>query len=217
MCYKDVLNNSDQSVDFDCETDLNKAELPIVLLLTLIMNILSVVVLVKIRKKSLGTDYLLVISLAINDLVTTTLFIIMWLGGWVTCGCLMITSAYFCSIFGWLSSSMVVWSAWVIVIMCACRYLAFVRPIYYRTSVSTFQIQVALVSSLAFTLAQFTLPFYNVVEPYEFYNENKICGYDFAPGHGGTFHRMSILFFAVEGLLLISIVLFFNYSIIYKV
>ena len=204
-----------EDVCTSCEIDLSKAELPIVLVLSLLMNLIAVTVLLKIKNKCQGTDLLTVLTLAINDLVTTILFMIMWIGGWIKCGCLMTYSA--CALLGWLATAMVIWSAWVIIIMSGCRYLATVKPLYFRTNVTYSSINVAMVVTLVVTLFSLTFPFFDLAAEYEYYEDNKICAYDFTPSHGGTSHRYILGALATEGLLATVMVLYFNCSIVYKV
>ncbi|XP_033752030.1 C-C chemokine receptor type 4-like [Pecten maximus] len=216
-CLDDLANTSEVNVeDFSCDLDLSKAELPIVLLLTLVLNILSVIILYKLRHAFQSTDTMMVATLITNDAVTSLIFIVMWLAGWASCGCIMVVDIFFCSAFGWLGTAMVMWSAWIVTIMSASRYLALARPFFYRNHVKTFQLKVAMAITLFITFLQFTGPFYGTAVQYEYYSENKVCAYDFAPGHGEASHRYILLVITIEGFSLIGMVLFFNISIVIK-
>ncbi|OWF35375.1 hypothetical protein KP79_PYT18439 [Mizuhopecten yessoensis] len=196
-CLKSFLNESEVSEeDFSCSLDLSKAELPVVLLLTLLLNILSMIILYKLRHTFQSTDTMMVATLITNDALTSVLFIIMWLAGWASCGCIMVVNIYFCSAMGWIASTMVMWSAWIVTVMSGCKYLAVARPFFYRN--------------------HFSAPFYGVAVKYEYYSDNKICAYDFAPGHGGASHRYTLLLVFIEGFCLMGVVLFFNVSIVIK-
>ncbi|KAJ8299077.1 hypothetical protein KUTeg_023137 [Tegillarca granosa] len=203
--------NSTNFEDF-CGLNFSLAELPCLLLMTLIFNAVSIFVLVNIRGQIQTNDHFLVLTLAINDFVTTLLYAIMLVGGWITCGSIMEDNS--CSIFGWLSTGMVVWSAWIIIIMTVVRYLATVRPVYYRTNVTVSKLAIALVVTLVLTLAQLIFPFFHLAVPYAFYEDNRICAYEFAPGRGGVIHRSILGILASEGLIATLIVLYCNISII---
>lgn len=139
-----------------CHFDLSKAELPIVLLLTLVLNAAAVYILIKIRPKCVSVDHTCVIVLAINDFVTALLYSVMWIGGWIKCGCLM--GRNLCNVLGWFATSMMIWSAWVVIILAGCRYLATIKPLYYRAHVSSSSIHVFMVATLCLTLLQLIDP-----------------------------------------------------------
>lgn len=212
--YSTVANLANGFLN-DCHLDISKTELPLLLLLTLIFNAVAMLVLVQIRSKSNGIDSLLVLTLATNDFVTTLLYTVMWIGGWIACGSLMERKS--CSLLGWLSTALVIWSAWIIIIMSCVRYLATVKPVYYKTKVTTSRIKIGLVLTLLHSLSLVMFPFFKVAAPYFYYKFNRICAYDFAPGKGGPAHRTILGVMAVEGLLTILMVLFFNVSTIYQV
>ncbi|OWF35374.1 Rhodopsin, GQ-coupled [Mizuhopecten yessoensis] len=207
------LPNGQSGPEIDCILDLSKAELPILLILCLVFNSFSIIILVKIRSDILGIDYLLVLTLAVNDFVTMALFTVMWIGGWIRCKNIM--DVHLCSFFGWLATTMVIWSAWVVIIMAGCRYLATVKPLYYRSSVTRGNVIIVLVFTLFFTLLQLMLPFTGLAAPYVFYDENRICAYNFSAGIAGFSHRIILGVLATEGLLATIVIMYFNISIIY--
>lgn len=198
-----------------CHFDISKAELPIVLLLTLVLNAMAVYILIKIRPKCVSVDHTCVIVLAINDFVTALLYSVMWIGGWIKCGCLM--GRNLCNVLGWFATSMMIWSAWVVIILAGCRYLATIKPLYYRAHVSSSSIHVFMVATLCLTLLQLIFPFFGVAAEYKFYPGNRICAYDFAPGVGGVMHRNLLGFLSAEGLIASLVVLYLNFCVIYKV
>ena len=201
--------------EYWCGLDLEKAELPLLLFFSLIFNLFSLIILWKIKKTCKGVDYMTVCTLAINDFVSTLLLTIMWIGGWISCGYFMTSS--WCAVLGWLVTATVIWSAFIIIVMSGCRYLATVRPLYYRTEVSTYSVAVGLLITWIWTLAQLVFPFTGLVAPYEYYNENRICAYNFAPGIYSSAHRFILGTLSAEGLLATFVTLFFNFRIIYEV
>lgn len=211
-----IITTSQTITQIDnCKLDLSKAELPIVLTLTLIVNAVAIFILVKIRQKNSGTDQFMVVVLAVNDFVTTLMFMVMWIGGWITCGDLLLGPA--CAVLGWFASTMVMWSAWVVVTMCATRYLALVKPLYYRSNVTAKRLKIGLGITLLITLIQFTTPLTGLTTEYEYYDENRVCAYDFSPGNRSDSHKASLVVIAAEGILSIVCVLFFNISIVFQV
>lgn len=213
------MNNSTEAQNSGscnyCHVDLTKAELPIILIITLIFNSIAIAILFKIRKKSEQINHYLVTKVAINDIFSTIIFTVMWLGGWIKCGCMM--NVITCSILGWLTTSAVIWSAWIVIVMSACRYLATVKPIYYHTHITTLRIQIAIYATLAFTAAQLLFPFTGLVAPYHYYEDNFICAYNFSPGAAGSAHRGLIGLLSMEGLIVSVATMFFNLSIVYEV
>lgn len=207
--------NDSEDVCQQCHFDISKAELPIVLLLTLILNAVAIYVLIKIRPTCISVDHTCVLALAINDFVTAALYSVMWIGGWIKCGCLM--DRHLCNALGWFATSMVIWSAWVVIIMAGCRYLATVKPLYYRSHVSISNVQVSMVVTLCLTFLQLIFPFFGVTSQYKFYPGNRICAYDFSPGAGGAAHRWMLGFLSAEGLVASIVVLYLNVCIICKV
>ena len=109
------------------------------------------------------------------------------------------------------------WSAWVVFIMSVIRYLATVKPLYYRSHITTFKVHVAIYGSLAFTLVQMMLPLFGATAPYHYYEDNFVCAYNFAPGAGGVGHHVSLTFLSVEGLVAAAASMFLNFSIVYEV
>ncbi|GFO29454.1 hypothetical protein PoB_005595900 [Plakobranchus ocellatus] len=107
-------------IQISCKLDLNKAELPIILISTLIVNLLAFAVLLRMRGSCDTLDHRLVSILNVNDTLTAGIFTFMWLSGWASCDTLLI-KPIFCGLFGWLGSALVVWSAFIIVIMTTCR------------------------------------------------------------------------------------------------
>lgn len=211
------MNNSTVSEICDyCHVDLTKAELPVLLILTLLFNSVAIFVLFKIRKKSEKINHYLVTTITLNDLFSTLVFTVMWIGGWIKCGCMM-TQAL-CSILGWLSTTAVVWSAWIVIVMSVTRYLATVKPLYYRSHITTFKVQTAIYATLALTLLQLMFPFFGAAAaPYKYYEDNFICAYDFSPGSDGASHRALLGILSMEGLLASMATMYFNISIVYEV
>lgn len=210
-----LLDPFSENTCYECHFDLSKAELPIVLLLTLVLNGAAIYVLIKIRPTCVSVDHTCVLVLAINDFVTAALYSVMWIGGWIKCGCLM--GRHLCNILGWFATSMVIWSAWVVIILAGCRYLATVKPLYYRTHVTVSSVHVSMIATLCLTLLQLTFPFFGVAAQYKFYPGNRICAYDFSPGASGGIHRGLLGFLSAEGLTASIVVLYLNCCVICKV
>lgn len=74
---------------YQCYFDLLKVEFLIVFLLILVLNVVVVYILIKICLKCVSVDYICVIVLVINDFVIVFLYFVMWIGGWIKCGCFM--------------------------------------------------------------------------------------------------------------------------------
>ncbi|XP_067655762.1 blue-sensitive opsin-like [Haliotis asinina] len=199
----------------DCGLDLSKAELPLILVPTFIFNVLAFVVLLKMKGSADSLDRLLVTSLVVNDLLSTCLYLLTFLMGWLSCG-LILKKPFVCGLMGWLTTTMVMWSAGVITVMTSCRYLALVKPLYHRSKVTARSIKFALVGTLIWMTLHLIFPFFHLDSPYRIYESNKICGYEFTAAVGGSFHKVILGFISVEGLLTIVVVLFFNISIIQK-
>ncbi|GFS24837.1 hypothetical protein ElyMa_003426500 [Elysia marginata] len=89
----------------------------------------------------------------------------MWLSGWASCDALLVKRV-FCGLFGWMGSALVVWSAFIIVIMTSLRFLSLVKPLYYRTQITTAKVVKASVGTLIFCLVFFLPPFTGYTAPY---------------------------------------------------
>ncbi|RUS69314.1 hypothetical protein EGW08_022924 [Elysia chlorotica] len=165
-----------------------EAELPIIFVFTLVVNLLALAVLVRMRSSCDTLDHLLVSILNINDILTTGIFTLMWITGWASCDAVLLEPA-FCGFFGWIGSALVVWSAFIIVIMTSFRFLSLVKPLYYRTQVNAGKVIRASVGTLVFCLAFFLPPFSGLTARYRIYEDNHICAIDFAPGAEGLLQR----------------------------
>ncbi|ESO82045.1 hypothetical protein LOTGIDRAFT_170320 [Lottia gigantea] len=196
----------------NCSLDLTEAEIPIILVLTLIFNLISLVIIIRMKCLTESIDHLLVTTLTINDLFSTVVYTTMWLGGWMTCGVMLQNIS--CDIMGWLGTVTVMYSAGIIVIMSSCRYLALVRPIFYRMQVTLKSVKIALVTLLLYFVLVTIFPLCGITTPYYYYNSNFVCAYNFTPGDGAMFHRGILGLIAVSGIVTTLIVLFFNISII---
>ncbi|XP_013088573.2 olfactory receptor 52N5-like [Biomphalaria glabrata] len=196
-----------------CSLELDNIELPVILFVTLTINILASAVLLRMRGTCDTLDHHLVSLLNVNDLISTVIFTIMWLSGWASCNKLLKMSI-FCNIFGWLGSALVVWSAGIIVIMTSCRYLSLVKPLYYRTNVTVTSVTRAVVGTFIFCLLFFIWPFTGLTEPFTLYEDNHICSTQFAPGGAGLGQRIFIGFTGVAGCLTVVHVLVCNLTIV---
>ncbi|XP_071099443.1 olfactory receptor 2AP1-like [Haliotis cracherodii] len=197
----------------DCVLDLSKAELPLILFPTFIFNVVALVVLLKMKGTADSLDRLLVTSLVVNDLISTCLYLLTFLMGLLSCGDIL-KKPFVCGLMGWLTTTMVMWSAGVITVMTSCRYLALVKPLYHRSKVTSRSIKFALLGTLIYMTLHLIFPFFHLDSPYRMYKSNKICGYDFTPALGGSVHKVILGLISVEGLITIIVVLFFNLSII---
>lgn len=206
-----VSNVSDIPVS-ECRTDFQKAELPILLILSILLNGTSLFILIQIKSENNRSHHYLITTLAANDLVTTLLFTIMWIGNVMVCG--KFGGELMCSALGWLGTAMVIWSAWVVVIMSGVRYLSVVKPFYYKMKVTLSTIRFGLLATVVFSFACLIFPFTGLVQPYKLYRENYVCAYDFSPGAGGKLHRVWLGVISGLGLMAIFTVLYFNGSIV---
>ncbi|KAK3735280.1 hypothetical protein RRG08_046125 [Elysia crispata] len=171
-----------------CTLNLKEAELPIIFVFTLAVNLLALAVLVRMRASCDTLDHLLVSILNINDILTTGIFTFMWISGWASCDAVLV-KPIFCGLFGWVGSALVVWSAFIIVIMTSFRFLSLVKPLYFRTQVNAGKVIKASVGTLVFCLVFFLPPFTGYTAPYRIYEDNHICAIDFAPGAKGFLQR----------------------------
>ncbi len=112
--------NSNETTKDECAYNPAQAELPLILLPTFVFNVVAVAVLVRMKRSSESLDRLLVSSLVFNDLLSTSLYIVTVVMGWVSCGSLL-QYGFVCSVMGWLTTTMVMWSAGVIAVMTTCR------------------------------------------------------------------------------------------------
>lgn len=219
--YRESMNNSRVTLFSNtsdcnyCYVDLSKAELPILLISTFFFNSVALIILFKIRKKSDEVNHFLVTTIAGNDFGSTVIFMIMWIGGWIKCGC-MLTSVT-CAILGWFGTAAVVWSAWIVIVTSVIRYLATVKPLYYRAHITPTKVHIATYATLVFTLLQLAFPFFGAAAPYKYYEDNFICAYDFSPGSFSKSHRVILGFLSVEGLLASASTMYLNFSIVYEV
>ncbi|KAH9495009.1 hypothetical protein Btru_018412 [Bulinus truncatus] len=205
--------SSDLSNASQCSLELRKTELPVILLVTLVINVLAFAVLIRMRGTCDTLDHHLVSLLNVNDLISTVIFTIMWLSGWASCNQLLQLPIY-CGIFGWLGSALVVWSAGIIVIMTSCRYLSLVKPLYYRTNVTVTSVTRAVVGTFIFCLLFFIWPFTGLTAPFTLYEENHICTTQFAPGGAGLGQKIFIGVTGVAGCLTVVHVLVCNLTIV---
>ncbi|XP_059150853.1 prostaglandin D2 receptor-like [Physella acuta] len=196
-----------------CGLDLRKAELPVIFLITLSVNLLALAVLLRMRGTCDTLDHHLVSLLNLNDLISTALFTFMWVSGWASCDQLLQLPVY-CGLFGWLGSALVVWSAGIIVIMTSCRYLSLVKPLYYRTHVTVTTVTRGAVGTLLFCLLFFIWPFTGLTAPFTIYQDNHICATQFAPGGAGLGQRIFIGATGVIGCLTVVHVLVCNMTIV---
>ncbi|KAK6190267.1 hypothetical protein SNE40_002176 [Patella caerulea] len=203
---------ANNTTDINCVLDLSEAELPILLVLTLIFNSVSLLILNRMKVLTETIDHLLVTTLTYNDMISTLLYTFMWLGSWISCGQMLQNIT--CDIFGWLGTITVIWSAGIVVVMSGCRYLALVRPLYYRLHVNAKSVKIGLVGFLALFLVMVTFPLVGLASPYYYYSSNMVCAYNFTPGDGGLFHRCILGVISVFGLLTVLVILFFNISIV---
>ncbi|CAL1542684.1 unnamed protein product [Lymnaea stagnalis] len=141
------------------------------------------------------------------------LFTLMWVSGWASCDKLLRIPVY-CGIFGWLGSALVVWSAGIIVIMTSCRYLSLVKPLYYRTNVTTTSVTRGVIGALIFCLVFFIWPFTGLTAPFTIYEDNHICATQFSPGGAGIGQRLFIGVTGVIGCLTVVLVLVCNLTIV---
>ncbi|CAH1785523.1 unnamed protein product [Owenia fusiformis] len=204
-----------QIYTIDCKFDLREQELPIILIITLMANIVSVLGLFNMPTKESTINQMMVKILAVSDLVTTVFILAQWVAN--VSNCRVFGGQLGCTITGWITSTLVIWSAAVVTTMNLCRYMSVSKPIFYRHSVTKKKILISLCGSFVWILFEMSLPLYGIAGPFRFYAGNKICSYDFSAGNYGMFHRVTVGFLGAYGIGTIIIVIYCNISIVYQV
>lgn len=101
-----------------------------------------------------------------------------------------------CSITAFISTTFLIWSFFIVFIMCLLRFLAVTRPLYYRNEITCARVQKALVLGLIWPCAHLVLPVAGFGK-FRLYKKGLYCALDLTPDEP----RDKILLYAtiVEG------------------
>ncbi|EDO41805.1 predicted protein [Nematostella vectensis] len=126
-----------------------------------------------------------------------------WVGGQVSCT----LSAFF-------STAFLSWSALIVVIMCALRFLAVTKPLFYRNQVTYTRVRMILFIALVWGCSHLVLPIVGLGK-FRLHARGLYCALDITPSkpHDRTLVYMTI----VEGCLVVVALVYFSAGIVLTV
>ncbi|CAH1785522.1 unnamed protein product [Owenia fusiformis] len=208
------MANGTTNATHKCMVDITEQEVIFIIVVTLIMDLTALAILHKMPGKKQSVNHFLVKTLAWNDFVSTLMLFSMWLVSSIQCG--PVGGYYGCMLMGWMSTTSTIWSAWIVTIMTFCRYISVKYPITYQQKFTISKVAGILGFTWALTLAQLSLPLFGAAAPYRYYDENKICSYEFAPGRFTDVHAVTVAMIGSVGLLTVVFVIYCNTVLIIK-
>lgn len=119
-----------------------------------------------------------------------------WVGGAVTC----ILSAFF-------STAFLSWSAMIVIVMCAMRFLAVKKPLFYRNSVSYLRIKKCLAIAFIWGVLHLALPLSGLGK-FRLYERGYFCALDITPARAKD--KTLVYITVTEGCLVMTALVYFS-------
>lgn len=149
--------------------------------LSILLNLAVAVVLSRLKGYRRNTCHLVVRILVISDAIGATVTLIPIV---LSCSGYRLKNDAICQVFGYLSTVLLIWTALIVLLMCALRYFAVVRPLFYRTHITYEVVRWLLFGQLLWSAAHLVLPLVGVGR-FKFFAEGQYCAFEIR-SHNGT-------------------------------
>ena len=180
----------------------------LVQILTVILNFVAFIVLSQIKGYKGNTNHFVVRILVLSDAVgavTTATPISMSCLGYT------LHNSNVCQAFGFLSNVILLWTVLIVLLMCILRYLAVVRPLFYRTYVTFTAVKWLLVGLLIWSSAHIVLPLFGVGR-FKYFPIGQYCSFEIPPERKRDFALVHLIVW--EGWLFIVILIYLTVSMV---
>ena len=173
-------------------------------LLTFVLNTFAALVLWRLKGYRRNISHLVVRVLVISDALGSLASVIPIIE---SCSGTKLRDSTLCTVFGYLSSVFLLWTALIVLFMCTLRYLALVRPLFYRTRLNYDIVWYILAGELIWSGAHLVLPLTGVGR-FKFYSQGQYCAFEIKPTNAKDAALIHITVW--EGWLTIAVLAFFS-------
>eukprot|EP00794_Sanderia_malayensis_P016882 gene16882-18588_t len=175
-----------------------------------LLNIIAACTLWRLGTHKTNISHLIVRVLVVSDALSSVLTMIPII---ISCAGVATMNGAICDAFGYLSSVFLLWTALLVLLLCTMRYLALVKPLFYRTYVTYGIVQFLLVCALLWSVSHLLLPLVGIGR-FKFYEQGQYCAYEIKP----TDSKDAILVHITvwEGWLTIIVLCFFTTRMLIK-
>ncbi len=171
---------------------------------TLVLNAFAAMTLWRLKDHKANISHLAVRVLVVSDALGSVITMIPIL---ISCGKNAVVERITCNIFGYLSSVFLLWTALIVLLLCTLRYLALVRPLFYRTYLTYNVVKYTLVCEFFWSATHLLLPVFGIGR-FKFYPEGQYCAFEIKPSNTSDATLVHITVW--EGWLTIFVLLFFT-------
>ena len=179
-------------------------------LITFILNFIAAVILWSLRSTAYrkNKSHLVIRVLVLSDTVSS---LVAFLPPILSCTTKWMGGRQSCIFFGYVSTVFLLWSAFIVLIMCTLRYLAMVRPFFFRSHVSYSCVKLALAGTIVWSALHLALPAVGIGS-FKFFILGKYCAYDINPV--GAKDKVLVHITVWEGIVVVSLLIFFVIAIL---
>lgn len=178
---------------------------------TFVINIFALLAVIKTSAtpNSARQIHLLICCLSSSDTTSVGLQCLMPIASFINCG--WWGGKITCALFGYINAILILWSAWIVVILSFQRFLVTVYPFKHKRKFTTKRIKLVLFSSLLLTAVLFSPPFFGIGE-YVYYETGQFCSLSLIPT--GVQDTVFLSFVAGHGFACVLLIIFFNIHVI---
>ena len=199
------FSNNATVASSDCEMKIFQAELPILLLVSAIANLVAMVTQVRMLHSLKSKNMWLLILLTGNDLFMSVVLLTSIIVNTVTCN--RFHANRLCDLLGWLGAGSFSLSIFLILAINMERFLMIVFPLFHHKHVTPVRIAILFFVGEFLALVPLGLPLVGVGSPYLYYANNKLCLFDFSAWEtNNPTHAKLILINSLYMILLILLV-----------
>ena len=183
-----------------CINAFFKSESNLAMTITFIENIIAMAVLFTVKTKSSNTHFLIKL-MASNDLLCA--FGVLCSSIAATTYCETFIKSLACDLIGWVATSAFCWSLHLVVVMNIERYFMVCHPVIHRNHFSKKLLVLLCGIGLVVSIVVMGLPLVGVGDTFDFYEKNKVCAFNLAPGSHPT-QRVLVGYCGCQGLVWVS-------------
>ncbi len=179
-----------------------------------VVNTLSLLAVLKTKPRESSPSaakqiHILICCLAGSDTVSVGLQCVMPVASFINCG--WWGGETTCSLFGYINAILIMWSAWIVVLLSFQRFLVTAFPFQHQRKFTTKRIKSALIYLFLILGVFFSPPFFGVGE-YVYYDTGQFCSLSLTPT--GIPDTVLLGLLVAQGLTCVFLVLVFNIHVV---
>lgn len=175
-----------------------KAEIPVTLFIGIVENLIVMVLLCRLRLKKETLTHFLIKLMTISNLFYASILVTQHLINTLTCDEFRHNIA--CNIMGLVSFVCFMTSILVVTLLSTHRYILLTTHFKLLELMSIRNVFIFVIIVGLFNTIITSLPLYGFTVPYNYYQDNRICGLDVTAGKDSIIHTLILSYLVVYGL-----------------